>query len=72
MLSIELAGISLTCRTHQGTEALHYFIQQPTGVIPGNGLFIIAGCTFLFLFCASKKEKEKRIKITECLDNQTE
>ena len=39
-----------------------------TGVIPGNGLFIIAGCTFLFLFCASKKEKEKRIRITECLD----
>jgi len=32
-----------------------------TGVLPGNGLFIIAGCTFLFLFCASKKEKEEKI-----------
>ena len=44
---------------HQGTEALQHFAQKLTGVLPGNGLYIIAGCTFLFLFCASKKEKRK-------------
>ena len=46
-------------RRHQGTEALQHFAQKLTGVLPGNGLFIIAGCTFFFFFVQAKKIKEK-------------
>lgn len=60
ILTIEVLRIFIACRTNQGSEALHHFAPKLIEAIPGNGLFIIAGCTFLFLFCASKKEKEKK------------
>lgn len=43
----------------QGTEAVHHFVLKLNKAYPGNGLYIIPGCTFLFLFCASKKEKKE-------------
>ncbi len=58
MLTTGLRSIFLTSRTHQGTEDLYHFAQKTAGVLPGNGLFIIAGGTFLFLFLQAKKKRE--------------
>ena len=55
-----------TCLRHQGTGAFYHFAPKPTGVLPGPDN---NRDTFLFLFCASKKEREK-IRIPKCIENQ--
>ena len=55
-----------TCLRHQGTGAFYHFAPKPTGVPPGNGLFIIAGFTFLFLFVQAKK-KERKLEFLNAL-----
>ena len=51
---------------HQGTKALHHFVQQPTGVLPGNGLFIIVpikiGTLYCFFFVQAKRKKRKELE----------
>ncbi len=55
------------CRRNQGTVALHHFAQQPTGISPGNGLYIPAplksgdcrGHFFVSFLCKQKRKEKK-------------